>query len=65
MPDIYLEDNNGGDILEIIDQGNDIYTFQSGHQCVFNIRKTGTISDITKWLRDIVISSSAESVEKE
>ena len=44
------EDNNGGDVLEIIDNGDGTYTFQSGNCCVFNLRKTGTISEITRWL---------------
>jgi len=52
----FFEDNNGGDILEIINEGDGKYTFQSGHNCVYDLRKTGTISEITKWLRDISLA---------
>lgn len=58
-----LEDNNGGDVFEIIDEGEGQYTFQVGHCCVWVIRKTGTISQICEFLKDVAMDSFAETVE--
>ena len=54
--DALFEDNNGGDVLEIFAIGEGKYKFQSGHACVFDLKKTGTISEITRWLRDISLA---------
>jgi len=48
------EDNNGGDVIEVLDHGNDTFTFQVGHCCVLILRKAGTISEITSWLTNLV-----------
>lgn len=53
---LILESNNGGDVLEIIDEGDGKYTFQTGHNCVWNIRKSGTISEICMFLEDIAMT---------
>ena len=60
------EDNNGGDVLEIIDNENGTYTFQVGNCCVYVLRKTGTITEITRWLTDIamILPNDVESVER-
>ena len=52
-----LEDNNGGDAFEIIDEGDGKYTFQVGHCCVWAIRKTGTISEICEFLMEMAMDS--------
>ena len=49
------EDNKGADILEIIDHENGKYTFQVGNCCVFILRKTGTISEITQWFLELMV----------
>ena len=49
------EDNNGGDVLEIIDNEDGTYTFQVGNCCVYVLRKTGTITDITRWLTELTL----------
>ena len=60
------EDNNGGDVLEIFDNGNGTYTFQVGNCCVYVLRKTGTISEITKWLTELTLKlpQDFETVER-
>ena len=60
------EDNNGGDVLEIFDHEDGTYTFQVGNCCVYILRKTGTISEITKWLFELVLKlpQGIETVEK-
>lgn len=60
---LILEGNNGGDALEIIDQGHGIFTFQSGHCCVWNIRKTGTITEICEFLHDIAMDAQDKDVK--
>ena len=61
----FYEDNNGGDVIEIIDNGNGTYTFRSANCCVFQLRKTGTISEITKWLAELIfkLPNDIETVE--
>ena len=61
----FYEDNNGGDILEIIDNENGTYTFQSANCCVYHLRKTGTISEITRWLAELTfrLPADIEAVE--
>lgn len=49
----FFEDNNGGDIIEIISNEDGTFTFQVGFNCVYCLRKTGTISEITEWLTDL------------
>jgi hypothetical protein len=60
------EDNNGGDILEIIDNEDGTYTFQSANCCVYNLTKTGTITEITRWLAELTfkLPSDIETVER-
>ena len=55
MSSSFYEDNYGGDIIEIIDNGDGTHTFQVGNCCVIVLRKTGTISEITRWLTDIAM----------
>jgi len=66
LSDILYEDNNGGDVLEILDNGNGTYTFQSGNSCVYNLQKTGTISEITHWLAELTfkLPNDIETVER-
>ena len=61
----FYEDNKGGDVLEIIDNENGTYTFQSSCCCVHNLRKTGTISEITCWLAELTfkLPHDTETVE--
>ena len=47
------EDNKGADLIEIIDNANGTFTFQVGNCCVYILRKTGTISEITNWLAEL------------
>ena len=60
------EDNKGGDIIEIIDHENGTYTFQVGNCCVYILRKTGTISEITNWLTELTskLPRGVETVEQ-
>jgi hypothetical protein len=50
------EDNNGGDILEIIDNEDGTFTFQTGTSCVYTIIKTGTISEICQFLAEMTFN---------
>ena len=45
-----LEDNNGGDIIEIVPLGDDIYELKVGHNCVWVVDIYGTVSDIVRQL---------------
>ena len=54
---LILEDNNGGDAFELIDEGHGQYTFQVGHCCVWVIRKTGTIGEICEFLMNIAMDA--------
>ena len=62
----FYEDNKGADILEIIDHEDGRYTFQSASLCVYQMRKTGTISEITNWLAELTfqLPNNVETVEK-
>ena len=64
----FYEDNNGGDIIQILDNKNGTYTFQVAWCCVYVLKKTGTISEITKWLADITfilpMPHEIETIEK-
>ena len=35
----FYEDNEGGDVIEMLDRGNGNFTFQVGHCCVWAIKK--------------------------
>ncbi len=67
MSSAFFEDNKGGDVLEMIDNEDGTYTFQSGSMCVFQLRKTGTISEITAWLAELTfrLPKDVETVEKD
>ena len=59
------EDNNGGDVLEIIDNEDGTYTFQVGNCCVYVLRKTGTISEITRWLTELTFKVPSDVITVE
>jgi hypothetical protein len=52
----FYEDNNGGDVLEIIDNSDGTFTFQTGTYCVYNIIYTGTISEICRFLQEMTFN---------
>ena len=66
MSSSFYEDNKGGDILEIIDHEDGRYTFSVGNCCVHVFEKTGTISEITRWLTEIsfLLPNHFEAVER-
>ena len=51
---LILEDNKGGDVLEINCWGKNKFEFKVGHHCVWTIQKEGTISEITAYLTKLV-----------
>jgi hypothetical protein len=60
---LILEDNNGGDAFEIIDEGHGQYTFQVGECCIWFIRKTGTISEICQFLMNMAVMCQDQNME--
>lgn len=50
---VYLEDDNGGDFIELEPWGDETYKLTVGQCCVIVLEQEGTISEICEWFANV------------